>query len=54
MDGLKPGKRKILFGCFLKNLKYEIKVAQLTGYISEKANYHHGEASLQMTIVNLA
>lgn len=21
MDGLKPGKRKILYGCFLKNLK---------------------------------
>jgi DNA topoisomerase-2 len=46
VDGLKPGKRKILYGCFLKNLKSEIKVAQLSGYISEKANYHHGEISL--------
>ena len=27
IDGLKPGKRKILYGCFLKNLKTEIKVA---------------------------
>lgn len=27
MDGLKPGKRKILYGCFKKNLKSEIKVA---------------------------
>ena len=47
VDGLKPSKRKILFGCFLKNLKQEIKVAQLVGYIAEKANYHHGEVSLQ-------
>lgn len=30
------------------------QVAQLTGYISEKSGYHHGEQSLQMTIVNLA
>lgn len=27
LDGLKPGKRKILYGCFLKNLKNEIKVS---------------------------
>lgn len=27
VDGLKPGKWKILYGCFLKNLKSEIKVA---------------------------
>ena len=30
-DGLKPGQRKILFACFKKNLKNEIKVAQLAG-----------------------
>lgn len=30
------------------------KVAQLTGYVSEHAQYHHGEQSLVMTIVNLA
>jgi DNA topoisomerase-2 len=29
-------------------------VAQLVGYISEHAAYHHGEQSLTMTIVNLA
>ncbi|THU96457.1 type II DNA topoisomerase [Dendrothele bispora CBS 962.96] len=38
-DGLKPGQRK---------------VAQLVGYVSEHAAYHHGEASLSQTIVNLA
>jgi DNA topoisomerase II len=54
VDGLKPGQRKVLYSCFLKNLKSEIKVAQLAGYVSEKSAYHHGEASLTMTIVNLA
>lgn len=33
-DGLKPGKRKILYGCLLKNLTSEMKVAQLSGYIA--------------------
>ncbi|CDW84992.1 dna topoisomerase 2 [Stylonychia lemnae] len=54
MDGLKPGQRKILFGCFKRKLKAEIKVAQLSGYIAEQTAYHHGEMSLQMTIVNMA
>ncbi|KAI6153143.1 DNA topoisomerase II [Pisolithus tinctorius] len=53
-DGLKPGQRKVIWGCFKRKLKKEIKVAQLVGYISEVAAYHHGEASLTMTIVNLA
>lgn len=53
-DGLKPGQRKVLFGCFKRNLTKEIKVAQLVGYVAEKTAYHHGEASLCMTIVNLA
>ncbi|EJD04491.1 DNA topoisomerase II [Fomitiporia mediterranea MF3/22] len=53
-DGLKPGQRKVIWGCFKRKLKKEIKVAQLVGYISEHAAYHHGEQSLTMTIVNLA
>jgi DNA topoisomerase-2 len=53
-DGFKPSQRKVLFGCFLRNLKNEMKVAQLCGYIGEKSAYHHGEASLQGTIVNMA
>ncbi|KAK1924337.1 DNA topoisomerase [Papiliotrema laurentii] len=53
-DGLKPGQRKVLYGCFKRNLTKEIKVAQLAGYVSEKTAYHHGEASLTMTIVGLA
>ena len=35
MDGLKPSQRKVLFACFKRNLKNEIKVAQLAGYVSE-------------------
>jgi hypothetical protein len=35
VDGLKPGQRKILFACFKRNLKNDIKVAQLAGYVSE-------------------
>ena len=54
VDGLKPGQRKILFAAFKKNLKTEIKVAQFSGYISEHTAYHHGEASLQQTIINMA
>jgi DNA topoisomerase-2 len=55
VDGLKPSQRKVLFGAFKRNLtKTEIKVAQLAGFVSEHTGYHHGEASLQGTIVNLA
>lgn len=53
-DGFKPSQRKVLYGCFLRNLKSEMKVAQLSGYIGEKTAYHHGEVSLQGTIVNMA
>ncbi|KNC79788.1 hypothetical protein SARC_07829 [Sphaeroforma arctica JP610] len=54
VDGLKPGQRKIMFSCFKRKLKEEIKVAQLAGYVSEHSAYHHGEMSLTSTIINLA
>ena len=54
MDGLKPSQRKILFACFKRNLRSEIKVAQLAGYVSEHSAYHHGEASLTQSIVGMA
>ncbi|KAI0757603.1 type II DNA topoisomerase [Daedaleopsis nitida] len=53
-DGLKPGQRKVIWSCFKRKLKKEIKVAQLVGYVSEVSAYHHGEASLMATIINLA
>lgn len=60
MDGLKPSQRKILFSCLKRNLflkengSGEIKVAQLSGYVSEHSGYHHGEVSLQGAIVKMA
>jgi DNA topoisomerase II len=54
LDGLKPGQRKILWACFKRNLTQEIRVAQLAGYVSETAAYHHGEASLTSTIIGMA
>lgn len=54
VDGFKPSQRKVLFACFKKNLKKDIKVAQLAGYVGEKSAYHHGEASLHGTITNMA
>ncbi|KAJ1135680.1 hypothetical protein NDU88_002118 [Pleurodeles waltl] len=54
VDGLKPGQRKVLFTCFKRNDKREVKVAQLAGSVAEMSAYHHGETSLMATIINLA
>lgn len=54
VDGFKPGLRKILFACFKRKLKDEIKVAQLAGYIAEHSAYHHGDASLCASIIGMA
>lgn len=54
LDGFKPGQRKVLYGCFKKNLVKEMKVSQLGGYIGEHTGYHHGEQSLVQTIIGLA
>lgn len=54
VDGLKPGQRKIIFAALKKKLKKAIKVAQLSGYVAETTAYHHGEESLNKTIIGLA
>ncbi len=54
VDGLKESQRKILYGCFLKNLKKPGKVDQLAGFIAERTGYRHGGVSLQETIVKMA
>ena len=55
IDGLKPSQRKILYGAFLRGLdKTEVKVAQLAGFVSDRAAYHHGEASLNGAIIGMA
>jgi len=56
-DGFKPSQRKILYGALKRKLftsTSEIKVAQLAGYISDIAAYHHGEASLMGAIIAMA
>ena len=53
-DGLKPSQRKILHYMLKNNITKSIKVAQLSGYVSAETGYHHGEASLQGAIVNMA
>ena len=53
-DGLKVSQRKILYYMLKSNIVNEIKVAQLSGYVSAETNYHHGETSLQNTIINMA
>jgi len=54
VDGLKTSLRKILFCAFKRRLTTEVKVAQFSGYVSENSAYHHGEASLNGAIVNMA
>lgn len=54
MDGLKPSQRKILYACLKRNLREEVKVAQLSGAVAEISAYHSGEMSLNQTIVSMA
>ncbi|KAI1119440.1 DNA topoisomerase [Nemania sp. NC0429] len=54
VDGLKPGQRKVIYACFKRNLTKDKKVIELAGYVSEQTAYHHGEVSLQQTIIGLA
>jgi DNA topoisomerase-2 len=54
LDGLKTSQRKVLYTCFKRRLTNELKVAQLSGSVSELSRYHHGEQSLNGTIVNMA
>ncbi|KAF2020724.1 type II DNA topoisomerase [Aaosphaeria arxii CBS 175.79] len=54
IDGFKPGQRKVLYTCFKRNLKKDIKVVDLAGSVSGTTDYAYGEASMQGTIVGLA
>jgi DNA topoisomerase-2 len=54
VDGLKTSLRKILYSAFKRKLTSEVKVAQFSGYVSEHSAYHHGEASLNGAIINMA
>lgn len=54
VDGMKPGQRKVMYTCFRLNLKKDMKVGELASTVSGSTDYHHGDASLQGTIINLA
>lgn len=54
MDGLKPSQRKVMYGVFKKNTTKELKVDQLRGFVGEQTSYHHGDKSLNETIVKLS
>jgi DNA topoisomerase-2 len=55
IDGFKPSQRKCIYGMLARGENAsEIKVAQVSGYISQITDYHHGENSLNETIVGLA
>lgn len=56
VDGLKPGQRKALFVArkVLKTTGNGYKVAQFAGEVSKKAAYHHGEKSMEDTVIGMA
>lgn len=54
VDGLKPSQRKVLFACFKIKLRKQMKVSELTGRVSSESAYHHGDASMSETIINMA
>jgi len=54
VDGFKPSQRKVLYTLFKKNYKNKVKVSQFAGDVTFATAYHHGPASLEGTIVNLA
>lgn len=56
IDGLKPSQRKILYTLFNMGTKgfNAIKVFQLGGLVARYANYHHGDQSMNGTIIGMA
>lgn len=57
IDGFKPSQRKVIFGTLKKAGSIPetgMKVSQLAAAIAQVAAYHHGEASLESTVVKLA
>jgi DNA topoisomerase-2 len=56
IDGLNPARRKILTASILRFSQdsKEVKVFQLGGYVADKMLYHHGDMSLNKTIITMA
>lgn len=53
-DGLKTGQRKVLFTCRKKNITKDTKVFELAGAVAKTSAYHHGDSSLNGTIIGMA
>jgi len=57
-DGLNPARRKILMGAMLRfsgeAAAKELKIFQLAGFVADKCFYHHGDMSLNGTIIYMA
>ena len=51
VDGLKPGQRKVMYTCFKRNDKKDVKVAQLAGSVAEHSAYHHGEVRKHLILI---
>jgi DNA topoisomerase-2 len=55
LDGMKPSQRKALYGASLRGESAsEIQVERLAASIAAETDYHHGTASMESTIVNMA
>lgn len=54
VDGLKPSQRKVLYSCLKHNIHKEQKVVELCGEVMKTSNYHHGDKSLNDTIISMA
>lgn len=54
VDGFKPGQRKVFFGACKRGKNTEVKVAQFANYVAGLTQYHHGEATIAATVINMA
>lgn len=57
IDGLKPSQRKILYTLFslpVSQSRKQMKVFQLGGLVAKTSNYHHGDQSMNETIIKMA
>lgn len=53
IDGFLPSQRKAFAGARSRSVKKR-KVYQLTGYVTEKMGYQHGDSSMNQTIIKMA
>ncbi|CAD5218528.1 unnamed protein product [Bursaphelenchus okinawaensis] len=54
IDGLKPVQRKVIFTCFKRYDKKQLRVQQLASAVGELTAYHHGDKALLEAIIGMA